>query len=111
MTTRVEVKIPLGAPKRGTGGRFSSVQHAFDTAAKDVLKKYALLDDKGNQADFLAKLFSRSNFGYGVREEEPTRGGGEPETNARLGLVGPRGGSMEVEDSGLLRGFSMMPIV
>lgn len=111
MTTRVEVTIPHGAPQRGGGGRFSSIQHAFDTAAKDVLKKYALLDDKGNQADFLAKLFSRSNFGYGVPQEEPRKGGGEPETNARLGLVGPRNGDMDVEDAAQMRGFAMMPIV
>ena len=112
MTTRVEVKVPQGAPGRGTGGRFSSVQHAFDTAAKDVLKKYALLDGERNQADFLAKLFSKSNFGYGVRRPSAPRSTNEPETNAELGLVGPRTGDMDsVDDSMASHNFTMMPIV
>lgn len=57
------MKAP-NAPARGAAGRFSGVGHAFDSAAKSVLKKYALLDE-GNGADMLAKLFRRSNFGYG----------------------------------------------
>lgn len=68
--SRSEVTLPAapmkapGAPARGAAGRFSGVGHAFDSAAKAVLKKYALLDD-GNGADMLAKLFRKSNFGYG----------------------------------------------
>lgn len=57
------MKAP-NAPPRGAAGQFSGIGHAFDSAAKAVLKKYALLDD-GNGADMLAKLFRRSNFGYG----------------------------------------------
>jgi hypothetical protein len=76
--SRSEVIIPAtpmkapNAPARGAAGRFSGVGHAFDLAAKAVLKKYALLDE-GNGADMLAKLFRRSNFGYGrqPRERKP----------------------------------------
>jgi hypothetical protein len=68
--SRSEVTFPAtplkapNAPARGAAGRFSGIEYAFDSAAKTVLKKYALLD-QGNGADMLAKLFRRSNFGYG----------------------------------------------
>lgn len=76
--SRAEVTFPAtpmtspNAPARGSKGRFSGLSHAFDTAAKSVLKKYALLDD-GNGADMLAKLFRKSNFGYGRSAPEGRR--------------------------------------
>ena len=75
MTTRTEVTFPAtpmkkpNAPARGTAGRFSGLNPAFE-GAKAALQKYALFDDS-NGADMLAKLFRRSNFGYG--HETPRR--------------------------------------
>lgn len=72
-----EVKIPVSGkklpdpPKRGTAGRFSGLAHVFSSdAAQAVLKKYALLDE-GNGSEMLAKLFRKSNFGYGKSKAEP----------------------------------------
>ena len=60
------VEVSMGPIVRGDAGKFSGTRHAF-TQAEEVLKKYALLADKGNPADFLAKLFRSNHFGYDAK--------------------------------------------
>lgn len=101
--SRVEATFPATpiagpkAPARGDQGRFSGLTHAFESAAaRDVLKKYALLEN-GNAADMLAKLFGRTNFGYGNDPRPKGRSMSEQGDAARWSE--PNTGGTELGDS------------